>query len=60
MFSKYVTSAKIPSNVQIFSFYFVDKVKHTGIDKAYKRSWLVRQVYNNQEKDLVLTQLTTL
>lgn len=50
---KIVTSKNISSNAQIFNYRFVDKVKHAGIDKAYKKSWLVVQAYNNQEKDLV-------
>lgn len=52
---KFVTSVNILSNTQIFDSCFVDKVKHTSTDKAYKKSRLVVQAFNNQEKDLVLT-----
>ena len=44
---KIVISADIPGNTPIFNSHFVDKVKHVGTDKTYKRSWLVVQVYNN-------------
>ena len=52
---KIVTSADIPSNTRIFNSYFVDEIKHVGTDKAYKKIRLIVQVYNDQEKDLVLT-----
>lgn len=38
---KIVTSADILSNIQILNSGFMDKVKHTGIDKAYKKSRLL-------------------
>ncbi len=38
---KVVTYVDILSNRQILHFYFVDKIKHTGTDKAYEKSWLV-------------------
>ena len=51
---KVVTSKNIPSNAQIFNSCFVDKVKNVVTDKAYEKSRLVVQVYNDQEKNLVL------
>ena len=57
---KVVTSANIPNNTQIFNFCFVDKIKHIDTDKTYKKSWLVVQAYNDQKKDLVLTQSPTI
>lgn len=54
---KNITRADIPSNIQIFNYCFVNKVKHIGIDKAYEKSWLVIQAYNHKQKDLVLIQL---
>ena len=57
---KVVTSKDVPSNARIFNSRFVDKVKNADTDKAYEKSWLVIQVYNNQEKDLVLTQSQTI
>lgn len=53
---KVVTTEDIPSNTQIFNSYFVDEMKNSGTDKAYEKSQLVVQAYNNKEKDLVLTQ----
>ena len=38
----------------------MDKVKHAGTDKAYEKSRLVVQAYNDQEKDLILTQSPTI
>ena len=57
---KVVTSVDISSNTQIFNSFYVNKIKHADTDKAYKKSWLVVQAYNDQEKDLVLTQLPTI
>lgn len=57
---KVVTTNDIPSNTQIFNSYFVAKIKNFGIDKAYEKSYLFVQPYNNQEKNLVLTPLSTI
>lgn len=35
----------------------MDRVKHIGTDKAYEKSWLIVQAYNDQEKDFILIQL---
>lgn len=43
---KVITTNNIPSNVHIFTSYFVDKIKNFGSDKAYEKSWLVIQTYN--------------
>lgn len=51
-----VTTINIPINAQIFNSHFINKVKNTGTDKAYKKSWLIILAYNDQEKELVLTQ----
>ena len=57
---KVVISADIPSNAQIFNSRFVDEIKHIDTSKAYEKSWLVVQAYNNQEKDHILIQLPTI
>ena len=57
---KVVTSKDVPSNARIFNSRFVDEVKNAGTDKAYEKSRLVVQAYNDQEKDLVLTQSPTI
>jgi hypothetical protein len=50
----------VPKGVRIFNSRFVDEVKNQGTDKAYKKSRLVVQAYNNLEKDIVLTQSPTI
>lgn len=35
----------------------MDEIKYADTDKTYKKNWLVIQAYNNQKKDLILTQL---
>jgi hypothetical protein len=52
--------ASIPPGTRIFKARFVDEVKHKGTDKAFEKSRLVVQAYNDQEKDLVLTQSPTI
>lgn len=54
---KIVAIANILTNAQIFNYSFVDKIKNINSNNAYKKIWLVLQIYNNPEKDLVLTQL---
>ena len=50
----------ISANARIFNSWFVDEIKHSGIDKAFEKSRLVIQTYNNIKKDLVLTQTFTI
>ena len=38
-----------------FGIRFIDKVKNASTDKAFKKSRLVVQVYNDFEKEVVLT-----
>lgn len=57
---KVVTINSIRSNVQIFNFRFIDKIKNLDIDKVYKKSQLIIQAYKNKEKDLILTQSPTI
>ena len=40
---------------RVFNFRFVNKIKNPGIDKAFEKSRLVIQAYNDLEKDLILT-----
>ena len=51
-----VTDSDVPQGVRIFNSRFVDEIKHSGTDKAFEKSRLVVQAYNDQGKDLVLTQ----
>ena len=57
---KVVPTDSILSNAQIFNSRFVDEIKNPGTDKAYEKSRLVVQAYNDKEKDLVLMQLPTM
>ena len=44
----------VPQGVCIFNSRFVDEIKHPRTDKAFEKSRLVVQAYNDQSKDLVL------
>jgi hypothetical protein len=55
-----VTDSDVPQGVRIFNSRFVDEIKHPGTDKAFEKSRLVVQAYNDQGKDLVLTQSPTI
>ena len=55
-----VTDSDVPQGVRIFNSRFVDEIKHPSTDKAFKKSRLVVQAYNDQGKDLVLTQSPTI
>ena len=57
---KVVTTEDIPSNSRIFNSRFVDEIKNPGTDKAYEKSRLVVQAYNDKDKNLVLTQSPTI
>ena len=46
--------------VRIFNSKFVDKVKNKGTKKAFAKSRLIVQVYNNKEKRIVLMQYPTI
>jgi hypothetical protein len=50
----------MPSGTRLFNSRFVDEIKNKGTDKAFKKSRLVVQAYNDQEKELVLTQSPTI
>ena len=50
----------VPQGIQLFNSHFVDEIKNLGTNKAFKKSQLVIQVYNDQEKELVLTQSPTI
>ena len=50
----------VPKGTRIFNARFVDEVKNGGTDKAFEKSRLVVQAYNDQNKQLVLTQSPTI
>jgi hypothetical protein len=47
-------------DVRIFNFRFVNEIKHFDIDKAFEKSRLVIQTFNDKNKNLVLTQSSTI
>jgi hypothetical protein len=49
-----ITKKDVLQGVYIFNSCFVDKIKHPGTNKAFEKSRLVIQAYNDQGKDLVL------
>src|ERR1700710_1416669 len=50
----------VPQETRIFNSRFVDEIKNKDTEKAFQKSRLVVQAYNDQEKDLVLTQSPTI
>jgi len=55
-----INMADIPKGTRIFNSRFVDEIKNKGTDKAFEKSRLVVQAYNDYGKDLVLTQSPTI
>ncbi len=55
-----VRTDDVSLDVRIFNFRFVDEIKHLDIDKAFEKSRLVVQTFNDQNKNLVLTQSSTI
>jgi hypothetical protein len=51
-----VSKIDVSSDVRIFNSRFVDEIKHLDIDKAFEKSRLVVQRFNDQNKNLILTQ----
>ena len=51
--------SEVPVGTRIFGSRFVDEVKNSGTAKAFEKSRLVVQAYNDQGKDLILTQSPT-
>jgi hypothetical protein len=50
----------VPQGVRLFNSRFVDTIKNEGTEKAFEKSRLVVQAYNDAEKDLILTQSPTI
>jgi hypothetical protein len=50
----------IPPGVRLFNSRFVDEIKNKGTEKAFEKSRLVVQAYNDQGKELILTQSPTI
>jgi hypothetical protein len=46
----------VSTNVRIFNFRFINEIKHLDINKTFEKSRLVMQTFNDQNKNLLLTQ----
>ena len=57
---EYVEEKDIPPGTRIFTARFVNDVKNKGTDKAFEKSRLVVQAYNDEGKEYVLTQSPTI
>ena len=55
-----VNPKDVPQGNRVFNSRFVDEIKNLGTDKAFEKSRLVVQAYDDPEKDLVLTQSPTI
>jgi hypothetical protein len=54
------TKSDVPGGSRIFNSRFVDEVKNKGTKKAFTKSRLVVQAYNDDEKRIILTQSPTI
>jgi hypothetical protein len=50
---------KIPEDMRVFNSRFVDKVKYAGTARAFEKSRLVIQAYNDAGKEEILTKSPT-
>ena len=57
---KVIYLSTVPLGTRLFNSRFIDEVKHPRTNKAFEKSRLVVQAYNDQDKDLVLTQSPTI
>jgi hypothetical protein len=57
---KLVNPKNVSQGNKVFNFRFINKIKNPNINKAFKKSRLVIQAYNDLKKDLILTQLPTI
>jgi hypothetical protein len=55
-----VKLSEVPNRIRLFNSRFVNNVKNKGTDKAFEKSRLVVQAYNDLEKASVLTQSPTI
>jgi hypothetical protein len=55
-----VNLKNVPPGTRLFNSRFVDEIKNKGTDKAFEKSRLVVQAYNDHGKSIVLTQSPTI
>lgn len=58
--NKNITPKDIPGGIRVLNSCFVNKIKNLNTYKNYKKSCLIKQVYNDKSKNLVLTRLLTI
>jgi hypothetical protein len=51
-----INKKNVSTDVRIFSFRFVNEIKHSDTEKAFEKFRLMIQTFNDQNKILVLTQ----
>ncbi|KAI0994211.1 hypothetical protein K3495_g13971 [Podosphaera aphanis] len=57
---KILSRHDVPTNTRIFGSRFVDQIKNEGTEKAFEKSRLVVQAYNDAGKKNILTQAPTI
>jgi hypothetical protein len=57
---EFIHKSEIPKGTRIFDSRFIDEIKNEGTTKAYEKSRLVIQAYNDQGKNMILTQSPTI
>ena len=57
---KVVSPEDVPKDARNFNSQFVNEIKNAGTDKAFEKSRLIVQAYNNVNKGIVLTQSPTI
>ena len=50
----------IPTGARVFGSRFVDQIKNEGTEKAFEKSRLVVQAFNDSDKHEILTQAPTI
>lgn len=55
-----MSTKNVPTGARIFGSRFVDQVKNEGTEKAFEKSRLVVQAFNDSEKHGILTQAPTI
>ena len=55
-----IKTEDIPAGARIFGSRFVDQIKNEGTEKAFEKSRLVVQAFNDSEKHGILTQAPTI
>ena len=55
-----IAERDVSQGIHIFNSRFVNEIKHPSTDRAFEKSRLIIQAYNDQGKDLVLTQSPTI